>query len=114
MKLTIASLKIAKALALTGFVASVVLATSPAQAASFNIDFGSAFTTTNNSNFGAAAKQAGQWNNITATGTTNGLKDTSNATTLVNLNLSATYSDTSHNPTPSTDLQRLVQDNFYS
>jgi hypothetical protein len=114
MKLTIASLKIAKALALTGFAASVVLATSPAQAASFNIDFGSNFLTTNNSNFGAAANQAGQWNNITATGTTSGLKDTSNATTSVNLSLSSTYSTTSHNPTPSTDLQRLVQDSFWA
>ena len=112
MKLTISPPQIAKTFILTGFAASVVLATSPAQAASFNIDFGSDFLTTNNSNFGAAANQAGQWNNITATGTTSGLKDTSNATTSVNLSLSASYSTTSHNPTPSTDLQRLVQDGF--
>ena len=60
MKLTIASLKIAKTLALVGFAASVALVANPAQAASFNIDFGDAFTTTNNSTFGAAANQAGQ------------------------------------------------------
>jgi hypothetical protein len=104
---------IARTLALTGFAASVVLATSPAQAASFNIDFGSYYGTTNNSTFGAAANQPGQWNNITALGTTSGLKDTSNVSTSVSLNLVAGSRDISP-AAPSSDLQRLVSDGFFS
>jgi len=88
-----------------------MLAVSPAQAASFNIDFGSANPTTNNTTFGAAANQAGQWNNIIPTETTSDLRDTSNATTSVSLTLTSNAIGSS-NGTASTDLQRLVNDSF--
>jgi len=91
-----------------------MLAASPAQAASFNIDFGSVWPTTNNTTFGAAANQPGQWNNITTTGTTNDLKDTSNTTTSVSLSLTASAVDGVASLNTSTDLQKLVNDNFYS
>lgn len=71
----------------------------------------SPYLTSNNTDFGAAANQAGQWNNILEP--IAGLTDTSNATTSVSLNLAA---DALHGSWPelSTDLQLLVNDNFFS
>lgn len=107
---------IGKTLLLKGFAASVALTGSSAQAysfASFNIDFGSTALTTNNSTFGAAANQPGQWNNITNLGITSNLLDAFNASTSVSLNLIA-YTPAGFYGFPYDDLQRLVVDNFYS
>ena len=92
---------------------SLALAASATlQAGSLNIDFGSAFAPPSSS-YGAAALQAGTWNWITSTGTTNNLLNLSGNPTSVSVNLTA-QDITGSWDAGSTNAAHLRASNFFS